>query len=264
MTALAGRRILGAHGADGRVHVPPFEYDPRTGEPPAELVEVGSAGTVTTWSWAARPVDGQPLERPFAWALIRLDGADTAMLHAVDAGTAAAMRTGMRVRARWAEAPAGHIRDIACFEPWPGSTARSGQAAEPAAEPVTMVTTPVRLRYEHTTSREESAYLHGLAEGRIVGQRCPACSKVYVPPRGSCPTDGVPTVEEVELGNTGTVTTYCVVNVPFQGQSIEIPYICAQILLDGANIAFMGLIQEVPADQVRMGMRVEGVWVAPE
>jgi uncharacterized OB-fold protein len=57
------------------------------------------------------------------------------------------------------------------------------------------------------------------------------------------------------------VTTYCVVNVPFQGQSIEIPYICAQILLDGANIAFMGLIQEVPTDEIRMGMRVEAVWV---
>jgi uncharacterized OB-fold protein len=84
---------------------------------------------------------------------------------------------------------------------------------------------------------------------------------VYVPPRGSCPTDGVATTDEVELGNTGIVTTYCVVNVPFQGQSIEIPYICAQILLDGANIAFMGLIQEIPTDQIRMGMRVEAVWV---
>ena len=70
-----------------------------------------------------------------------------------------------------------------------------------------------------------------------------------MPPRGSCPTDGVATTDEVVLGNTGTVTTYCVVNVPFQGQSIEIPYICAQILLDGANIAFMGLIQEIPADR---------------
>ncbi len=61
------------------------------------------------------------------------------------------------------------------------------------------------------------------------------------PPRGSCPTDGVALAEDVELGNSGTVTTYCVVNVPFQGQSIEIPYICAQILLDGANLSFMGL-----------------------
>ena len=90
------------------------------------------------------------------------------------------------------------------------------------------------------------------------------CGKVYVPSRGSCPTDGVPTTEDVELANVGTITTYCVVNVPFAGQSIEIPYICAQVLLDGANLSFMGLIQEIPTDQIRMGMRVEAVWVEPE
>src|SRR5438067_12442393 len=216
MTALAGRRILGARAADGRVHVPPFEYDPQTGEPPAELVEVGSAGTVTTWSWAARPVDGQPLEYPFAWALIRLDGADTAMLHAVDAGAPAAMRTGMRVRARWAEAPAGHIRDIACFEPCradepAGLRGRAQpETGRPAGqEPVTMVTTPVRLHYEHTASPGESEFLRGLAAGRLLGQRCPACGKVYIPPRAACPTDGVPTAGEVELPHTGTVPTFC-------------------------------------------------------
>src|SRR6266702_4039685 len=253
MTALAGRRILGARGADGRVHVPPFEYDPVTGDPPAELVEVGTAGTVTTWSWARRPLDGQPLGHPFAWALIRLDGADTGLLHAVDAGSAAAMRTGMRVRARWADSPAGHIRDIACFEPWPGPAAPNGPAAAPAAEPVTMVTTPVRLRYEHTTSREESAYLRGLAEGRFVGQRCPACGKVYIPPRGACPTDG-------ELPGTGVVTTFCVVNVPFPGQRVKPPYVAAAVLLDGADIPFQHLILGCEPGEGRMGMRVAAVW----
>ena len=68
----------------------------------------------------------------------------------------------------------------------------------------------------------------------------------------------------MELSNTGTVTTYCIVNVPFAGQSIEIPYICGQILLDGANLSFMGLLQEIPTDEVRMGLRVEAVWVPPE
>ena len=38
---------------------------------------------------------------------------------------------------------------------------------------------------------------------------------------------------------------------------------CAQILLDGANLSFMGLLQEIPTDQIRMGMRVEAVWVEP-
>src|SRR5260370_41199535 len=61
MTALAGRRILGARGADGRVHAPPFEYDPVTGATPAGLVEVGPGGTGTTRGWAPRPRGGQPL-----------------------------------------------------------------------------------------------------------------------------------------------------------------------------------------------------------
>ena len=86
MTGLRDRRILGARGADGRVHAPPFEYDPVSAEPPGELTEVGSEGTVVSWSWMPEPLEGQPLDGSFAWALIRLDGADTVMLHAVDAG----------------------------------------------------------------------------------------------------------------------------------------------------------------------------------
>src|SRR5258708_3199105 len=166
MTALASRRILGARGADGKVHVPPFEYDPQTGDPPGELVEVAAEGTVTTWSWAARPLEGQPLEHPFAWALIRLDGAGTALLHAVDAGSAAAMRTGMRVRARWADSPAGHIRDIACFEPWPGAAAPPGRAAGPAAEPGPLGARPGPPPPEHPTPRAQSAHPGGLRAAR--------------------------------------------------------------------------------------------------
>jgi len=262
MTALAGRRILGSRGADGRVHAPPFEYDPVTFAPPAGLVEVGPEGTVTSWTWVAAPLEGQPLAHPFAWALIRLDGADTAMLHAVDAGSAAAMATGMRVRARWAVSPAGHISDIACFDPCP----EAGPAGLPATgqpagqEPVAMVTTPVRLHYEHTASPGESEFLRGLAAGRLLGQRCPACGKVYVPPRAACPTDGVPTAGEVELPDTGTVTTFCVVNVPFRGQRVPTPYVAAAIVLDGADIPFQHLILGCDPGEVRMGMRVAAVW----
>jgi uncharacterized protein len=277
MAALADRRILGARGADGRVHAPPFEYDPATLAAPGEFVPVGPEGSVTTWSWVPQPLEGQPLERPFAWALIRLDGADTAMLHAVDAGSAAAMRTGMRVRARWAPAPVGHIRDIACFEPCdaPGQAgaaepkgrpeaadAVAGHATEAGhpAEPVNMITTPVRLHYEHTASPEESSFLRGLAEGRLLGQRCPACGKVYVPPRGACPTDGVPTTDEVQLPDQGIVTTFCIVNVPYPGQRVTPPYVAAAVLLDGADIPFQHLILGCDPGEVRMGMRVRAFW----
>jgi len=259
MTALAGRRILGSRGADGRVHAPPFEYDPVTFAPPAELVEVSSTGTVTSWSWMPEPLEGQPLANPFAWALIRLDGADTAMPHAVDAGSAEAMRTGMRVRVRWAASTSGDIRDIACFEPSEAPEPAGLAPADPA-QPVTMVTTPVRLHYEHTASAGESRFLRGLADGRLLGERCLVCGKVYIPPRGACPTDGVPTTDEVELPDVGTVTTFCVVNVPYPGQRVAPPYVTAAILLDGADIPIQHLILGCEASEVRMGMRVTAVW----
>jgi len=117
---LAGLRdghVFGARTAAGRVLVPPSEYDPDTSEPVGELVEVGQAGVVTTWSWVETPRSRHPLQHPFAWALVKLDGADTPMLHAVDAGSMGTMRTGMRVRVRWRKERTGEIADIACFEP---------------------------------------------------------------------------------------------------------------------------------------------------
>jgi uncharacterized OB-fold protein len=117
-TGLRERRIEGIRACDGRVLVPPQEYDPATGEALSEFAPVGEAGVVTSWTWVTRPRAGKhPLERPFAWALIRLDGADTALLHAVDAGSEERMRTGMRVRVHWRDETQGEIRDIACFEP---------------------------------------------------------------------------------------------------------------------------------------------------
>ena len=266
MAALAERRILGARGADGRVHAPPFEYDPVSAEPPADLVPVGPEGTVVSWSWMPEPLAGQPLAEPFAWALIRLDGADTAMLHAVDAGSAAAMRTGLRVRPRWAARPAGSIRDIACFEPCDGPDPQPGaaEAQDIGAERTAgMTIAPVRLHYLHTASPGETAYLRGLAQRRLLGQRCGVCGQVYVPPRGTCPADGVPTSQEVELPESGTVTTFCIVNVGYPGQKAQgftPPYVAAAVLLDGADIAFQHLVLGCDPGEVRMGMRVRAVW----
>ena len=118
LTGLRDGRIEGVKTASGRVIVPPTEYDPDTAESVTdEYVEVGPGGTVTTWAWVNEPRNLQPLERPFAWALIRLDGADTAMLHAVDAGDPGAMKTGMRVEPRWRDERIGMITDIECFVP---------------------------------------------------------------------------------------------------------------------------------------------------
>ncbi len=116
-TELRGRSIVGIRRTDGGVLVPPSEHDPETGETLDEFVPVGPSGVVRTWAWVARPSAKHPLDRPFAWALIQLDGADSALLHAVDAGHESAMSTGMRVRPRWRRETVGEIQDIECFVP---------------------------------------------------------------------------------------------------------------------------------------------------
>ena len=117
LAGLRDQKLVGIKTASGRVLVPPPESDPETGEALSELVEVADTGVVTTWSWVATPRKNHPLQKPFAWALVKLDGADSAMLHAIDAGSIDKMSTGMRVRARWKPERAGLITDLACFEP---------------------------------------------------------------------------------------------------------------------------------------------------
>ena len=98
--ALRDRRIVGVRCPDGRVLVPPKEYDPETGEAASEMVDVSDEGSVVTWAWVNDPRPSQPLDHPFAYALVKLDGADSPMLHVVDVANEAAMATGMRVRGR--------------------------------------------------------------------------------------------------------------------------------------------------------------------
>ncbi|MFF1356546.1 Zn-ribbon domain-containing OB-fold protein [Streptomyces sp. NPDC058297] len=265
LTGLREQTVLGVKAADGKVLVPPVEYDPVTAAEIRDLVEVESTGTVTTWAWNHEPRRGQPLTTPFAWVLVRLDGADTALLHALDAPGPDAVHTGMRVRVRWAAERTGAITDIACFEPSDAEGAEAA-AAEPAAhdgqfdEPVTGIVAAARLDYVYSPGRAQTAYINALADRRTVGERCPSCHKVYVPPRGACPTCGVATTDRVEVGPAGTVTTFCIVNVKAKNLDIELPYVYAHIALDGADLALHGRIAGIPYDQVRMGLRVEPVW----
>ena len=54
-------------------------------------------------------------------------------------------------------------------------------------EPINSIVTPTHLTYEYTATGAQAAFLHSLSQGKLIGQRCPSCEKVYCPPRGSCP-----------------------------------------------------------------------------
>ena len=261
-TALRERRIVGVRGSDGRVHVPPAEYDPVTYEPLTEVVPVSSVGTVMSWTWQSTPLEGQPLDKPFAWALIKLDGADTPLLHAVDAGSSDAISTGARVHAHWINEPVGAITDIAYFLP--------GEDAEPEGkpddrEPVKIQVSPSMIEIQHTASLPESRFLRALEEGKLLAARTKIGrgdkpGPVYFPPKEADPATGLELDEFLELDDKGTVTTFAIINIPFPGQRIKPPYVAAYVLLDGADIPFLHLVTEIDPADVRMGMRVQAVW----
>ena len=118
LTGLRDGKVLGYPASDGAVVCPPPEFDLANNAPVKadQLVEVGPEGVVTSWSWNPVPRAGNPFDRPFAWALVRFDGATSSMLHALDAPREE-ITTGMRVKVRWADERVGYINDIACFEP---------------------------------------------------------------------------------------------------------------------------------------------------
>ncbi len=267
MNALAERRIIGIRCGSG-VLCPPLEWDPRTGAELAhEFVEVGPAGTIESWCWVPRPSTQHPLERPFAFATIRLDGADSALFHAVDAGDPGAMAIGMRVAPRWRAQRKGHITDIEAFVPGEEAVGADGSGVdEHPEEPVTMMdylgtvtyTTPV----SDNVIRSEAA----ARAGRFLGLRCPVCGRIYTGGKGYCPIDSVAlTAEhEVDLPQRGTVTNYTIITpVQYPGQTETEPFGRFHVLLDGTDVV-LGFQEpvDVPSEEIRIGMRVSAIWAS--
>jgi uncharacterized OB-fold protein len=266
MTALTERRILGIR-CNGSVLVPPMEWDPATGaELPHEFVEVGPVGTVESWTWVPAPSEQHPLDHPFAFAFIRLDGASTPLFHAVDASSASSLKVGDRVAPRWRGTRTGRIDDIICFVPGEDPET-SGEDTGAAVEPVTGMDYLASITYRNPVPDAADRSIAASREHRLLGLRCPVCERVYAGGRGYCPIDAIELGPECEmdLPPRGTITNFVVVTpVQYPGQTETEPFVRAFVLLDGSDVIVpYSPVIELPADQVRVGQRVEAVWASP-
>jgi len=266
LSGLAEAEIWGSRTADGRILVPPLDHDPDTGARTEEFVRLGDVGVVRAWTWVAEPGPEHPADRGFAYALVELDGADAAMLHVVDVDNEREMSTGMRVRADWRSVRVGSILDIRAFVPLraaeavPAAGRSTGTGSIRRDEASLSVVSDIRLEYTYEPGLVASAFLRSIAQRRIMGGRCSSCGGVYVPARPRCPACRVGPMAEVELDDRGVVTSYTVVHVPFDGMTLELPFVSAWVRLDGADVSIPHLLGEVPPEEVRVGQRVEAVW----
>jgi len=109
-------KILGNRcGKCGTVFVPPRKNCGRCFEDITEWVELGTEGVVTAHTVVRYSSSIQPAEPPFAYAMIRLDGADVGLLHIIRKDLDR-LKNGVRVRARFKKERTGHILDIEGFE----------------------------------------------------------------------------------------------------------------------------------------------------
>src|SRR5262249_27505465 len=143
---------------------------------------------VESWTWVERPTEQHPLDRPFAFAAIKLDGADNTFVHAVDAGQLSAMSIGMRVAPRWRAERKGHITDIEAFVP--GEDAQGG-GGDGASEPVAMMDYEASITYSTPVPDSVLRSNAAIAQGKFLGLRCPVCQRTYTGGRGYCPVDAV-------------------------------------------------------------------------
>jgi hypothetical protein len=117
---LGEKKFTGVKCACGRVSVPPRKLCPACRKEMKEFVEVSSAGVLVNFTVAYQDVAGLRRETPVIAGLVKLSGADTAVFGEVRGLDPSAVKTGLKVRAVWADKPGLTVESLSHFEPVEG------------------------------------------------------------------------------------------------------------------------------------------------
>jgi uncharacterized protein len=119
------------------------------------------------------------------------------------------------------------------------------------------------LRYSWTSGVAISRFLDGLKDGELWARGCHKCGRVLIPPRMYCEEDFRPTDEWVRVRDTGTVNTFSISFVNNDASRRKDPIVVSVIEIDGASpgMGILHLLGEVEPSKVKIGMKVEAVWV---
>ena len=99
----------------GVVFCPPTSDCPKCWIP-TEWVEVGPKGTLLHYAIINLPALWMKRDVPYTLGLIKLDGADTGLMHFVNETAKTELKNGLRVEAVFAEERKGYITDIHHFK----------------------------------------------------------------------------------------------------------------------------------------------------
>ncbi|MBT3311797.1 MAG: Zn-ribbon domain-containing OB-fold protein [Desulfobacterales bacterium] len=118
------------------------------------------------------------------------------------------------------------------------------------------------LPYQYFAGRTGSRFIIAIRdEKKIKGLECKKCNKVYVPPRATCEHCFCDIKDNwVDLDSTGTVTGFTVVRYEEPHHPVKAPFIQALVKLEGADTPFVHIVQGVPVDEMKTGLKVKAVF----
>lgn len=100
-----------------KVLVPPRKSCPYCFMETGDWVAVSDEGVVETFTTVRRDTGILPMKPPFVYAVIKLDGTDTGLVHVLGDVKPEEVKEGMRVKAVFARERTGKILDVSYFKP---------------------------------------------------------------------------------------------------------------------------------------------------
>jgi uncharacterized protein len=258
LAEVKNRRIVASRFASGQVVAPAQDFSSTGGEEPEAFVEAPHTGVLTAFT----RVDGNVI------GFIRLDGCDNDFPHRIlaDLGD---LSIGQRVEAEWDDSVEQSVLAIKGFKPAPDAPVGTVQPLATMEEPLGVIPYAMKLDYEHAYGPYYGRMFDEIREnGRFMGVRSPGSDVALLPPREIDDVTHNRTGTWKACADTGTIRGCSIINMEVYGQTRKVPYVYAEIVLDGASTRMIHVIEidslEEAKEKIKPGTRVRAVWTDGE
>lgn len=258
LAEVKNKRIIGSRFTSGKVVAPAQDFASTNGEPFETLVVAPDTGVLTDFT----RVDGVVI------GLIRLDGCDNAFPHRILADLDG-LAAGQRVQAQWEEGVEASVLAIKGFVVAPQAPVGVVTVPEATEAPLEVIPYAMKLEFEHAYGPYYGRMFDEIREnGVIMGVRQPGYDTALLPPREIDDISHKPTGTWKACADTGTIRACSIINMEVYGQTRAVPYVYAEIVLDGASTRMVHVIEiddlETAKTAIKPGTRVKAVWAKGE
>jgi len=124
----------------------------------------------------------------------------------------------------------------------------------------------VRAEFAFWVGQYMDKFYDALESKKIIGNSCPKCGKVFIPPRkicGGCNEEIALDENWVDLPGTGTLLNYTITNYKVSDRAArkgKNSQIVGIVQIDGGDTAIIYPLLNMEPDVVKIGMKLNVVW----